>query len=58
MKRIGKRTFFQCPLVEIESPEGVEELSEECFSECKRLSDVGFGEAPSLKRVGDEVFYR
>ena len=38
--------------------DSVEELCESCFSECKSLSRVTFGESSSLKLIGKRAFYR
>ena len=37
-------------------PDGVEELCESCFCDCKSLSCVRFGESFSLKLIGKEAF--
>ena len=37
-------------------PDGVEELCESCFYECKRLSCVTFGESSRLKVIGKDAF--
>ena len=37
-------------------PDDVEELCDECFSECFILSRVTFGELSALKRIGTEAF--
>ena len=37
-------------------PDGVEELCEKCFYDCKRLSRVTFGESSSLKLIGKGAF--
>ena len=42
---------------EIHIPDGVEELCEACFSECKTLSYVTFGESSSLRLIGKEAFH-
>ena len=41
---------------EIDIPDGVEELCDECFSGCEGLSRVTFSESSSLKRIGKELF--
>ena len=38
-------------------PKGVEELCESCFSRCKSLSRVTFGESCLLRRIGKVAFY-
>ena len=42
---------------EIEIPEGVQELGDECFSWCMDLSRVTFGKLSLLKRIGVKAFY-
>ena len=37
-------------------PDGVEKLGESCFSNCKSLSRVTFGESSSLRRIGKDAF--
>ena len=48
--------FGESGVVEIHIPDCVEELCEECFSECQSLSRVTFGESSSLKLIGKEAF--
>ena len=56
MEFIGKEAFGGSGVCEISIPDGVEELSEKCFYNCKNLSRVTFGESSSLKFIGKEAF--
>ena len=50
----GSRNTRRARFVSI--PDGVEELCEKCFSGCKSLSRVTFGESSSLKLIGKRAF--
>ena len=43
-------------LEEVVIPDCVEEICDKCFSWCKSLSRVTFGESSSLRRIGTEAF--
>ena len=47
------RDYFPCGLVEINIPDSVRELCEDCFRECSCLRRVTFGPASSLGRLGN-----
>ena len=44
-------------VIEIHIPDGVEKLCGWCFSDCKNLSRVTFGESSSLKLIGKKAFF-
>ena len=50
----GSRNTQRARFVSI--PNGVEELCERCFSECRNLSRVTFGESSSLNLIGNGAF--
>ena len=56
----NQRECYSCTgvLEEVVVPDGVEELREKCFSGCKSLSSVTFGESSSLKLIGERAFSR
>lgn len=61
LKRIGVEAFsglkgHECSLKAIRIPDRVEELAEKCFCNCTSLLSVTFGEASSLRRIGDQAF--
>ena len=59
LKRIGSRAFSgnnagDCSLTEIQFPDSLEEIGDECFMYCEELKPVKFGQ--SLKRIGKGAF--
>ena len=52
LKLIGKEAFRRTGIREIHIPGCIEELCEGCFSCCKSLSHVRFGESSSLRLIG------
>jgi hypothetical protein len=51
VKGIGSRTFVCSTLKSIRIPDVVEQIDEECFADCRSLSEVNFGSHSLLKII-------
>ena len=57
-RNVGLRRLRNTQMVRwVSISDGVEELCESCFYECKSLSRVTFGEPSSLTLIGKEAFF-
>ena len=52
LERIGVECFQETGVEEVSIPDGVRELCDRCFCECKKLRRVTFGSSSSLERIG------
>ena len=55
MKKIGERVFTGSGITAIEMPEGMEQVAEYCFMDCKALKIAKLPE--SLTKIGVGIFY-
>ena len=58
LERIGDYCFDGSGVEEARIPDGVRELRDGCFKECKGLRRVNFGSLLSLERIGFQAFLR
>ena len=56
LEQIGNYCFVSTGIEEVNIPDGVRELCNSCFRECKNLRRVMFGPSSSLERIGDSCF--
>ena len=62
LERIGVEAFSSykfatdCRLKEIYIPNGVRELGDRCFENCRELKSIRFGSCPSLVSTGTDAF--
>ena len=56
LKRIGVSCFRYSGVKEVSIPNGVCELRDRCFCECRSHRRMNLGSCSSLKRIGVECF--